>query len=426
MRLDDILLPYQKNFCNSTSSRKIFLKARQIGGSFCIAYCCIKKAAINPNTLSLILSTGERAAQELLKKVQQWAEALRIASNGAITWTSNACEVRLSNGSRICSIPSGNTQAARGYTVTGILAIDEAGYIQNFDELWQSVIPTMTNRMRQIQPELILASTPSAKNSLFGKIWFSNDDFEHFSTTIQQAQADGLKCDIDELHKLVPDPKQFAVEFECEWNDSENALIDTSLLQYGEVKPKYKNYYMGVDWARTNDSTSIAIIGDDDGKAMLVDVLTMNNIDYDTQVAHVKRLWKQYDCKAGYGDAGGLGSPLCEELNKHMSAKFKGLQFTATNKPQMYENFKKRIFDRTLSFSAEFKQLLNDEISLVRQFISKDGKASYQAVRQNHSHADSLTAIILALQAIHDNPVSFAMPASYSRQSVFSGYSRLF
>ena len=39
---------------------------------------------------------------------------------------------------------------------------------------------------------------------------------------------------------------------------------------------------MGVDWARTNDSTSIAIIGDDDGKAMLVDVLTMNNVDYDT------------------------------------------------------------------------------------------------------------------------------------------------
>ena len=83
----------------------------------------------------------------------------------------------------------------------------------------------------------------------------------------------------------------------------------------------------------------------------------------------------------------------------------------------MYENFKKRIFDRTLSFSRDFKQLLTDEISLVRQFISKDGKASYQAVRQNHSHADSLTAIILALQAIHDNPVSFSMPSTYMRIS---------
>ena len=83
----------------------------------------------------------------------------------------------------------------------------------------------------------------------------------------------------------------------------------------------------------------------------------------------------------------------------------------------MYENFKKRIFDRTLSFSRDFKQLLTDEISLVRQFISKDGKASYQAVRQNHSHADSLTAIILALQAIHDNPASFSMPSTYMRSS---------
>ena len=95
------------------------------------------------------------------------------------------------------------------------MAIDEAGYIPNFEDVWQSVIPTMTNRMRKIQPELILASTPSAKNSLFGKIWFGNDDFEHHSITIHQAREDGLTCDIDELHKLVPDPKQFAVEFEC-------------------------------------------------------------------------------------------------------------------------------------------------------------------------------------------------------------------
>ena len=92
----------------------------------------------------------------------------------------------------------------------------------------------------------------------------------------------------------------------------------------------------------------------------------------------------------------------------------------------MYENFKKRIFDRTLSFSRDFKQLLTDEISLVRQFISKEGKTSYQAIRQNHSHADSLTAIILALQAIHDNPVSFSMPQGYMRSSAFGMRSRLF
>ena len=92
----------------------------------------------------------------------------------------------------------------------------------------------------------------------------------------------------------------------------------------------------------------------------------------------------------------------------------------------MYENFKKRIFDRTLSFSRDFKQLLTDEISLVRQFVSKEGKTSYQAIRQNHSHADSLTAIILALQAIHDNPVSFSLPATYARNSAFGSVSHVF
>ena len=244
------------------------------------------------------------------------------------------------------------------------MAIDEAGYIPNFEDLWQSVIPTMTNRMRKIQPELILASTPSAKNSLFGKIWFENDDFEHHSITIHQARGDGLTCDIDELHKLVPDPKQFAVEFECEWNDSENALIDPTLFQYDDVKGrKFKNYYMGVDWARTNDSTSIAIIGQQDGKNYLVDVLTMNNVDYDTQMANVRRLWKQYGCTAGYGDGTGLGNPLCEELHKTLSAKFKGIVFNSSNKSQMYEYFKKVIYDRTMTFDHEYRQLMTDEVS---------------------------------------------------------------
>ena len=74
------------------------------------------KASQKRNGLALCVSTGARAASELVKKCQQMAEAVKLLSNGAISYEASADCVKLSNGGRVLSLPSGNPDGLRGYS----------------------------------------------------------------------------------------------------------------------------------------------------------------------------------------------------------------------------------------------------------------------------------------------------------------------
>lgn len=82
-------------------------------------------------TLGLCVSTGSRAASELLKKCKQMAEAVKVITNGKITYECNAESITFNNGSRILSLPS-NPDGIRGYTAR-IVCIDEAAFVPFVD-----------------------------------------------------------------------------------------------------------------------------------------------------------------------------------------------------------------------------------------------------------------------------------------------------
>ena len=66
--LTDILLPYQLEFFKARQKRKIWISARQIGKSLCAAFISSFKALARPNGLSLVISTGAKAASEMIRK----------------------------------------------------------------------------------------------------------------------------------------------------------------------------------------------------------------------------------------------------------------------------------------------------------------------------------------------------------------------
>ena len=88
-----------------------------IGKSFSLAFSATQKALSKKYGLSLIVSTGARAASEMLRKCVNFAEAVKKLSNGKIDYTNSADAIKFSNGSRILSLPSGNPAALRGFRV---------------------------------------------------------------------------------------------------------------------------------------------------------------------------------------------------------------------------------------------------------------------------------------------------------------------
>lgn len=69
MNLFDVLYPYQKRFVESRRKRKLWISSRQIGKSFTLSGLLVQRALEKGRSgLSLCVSTGQRAASEIVRK----------------------------------------------------------------------------------------------------------------------------------------------------------------------------------------------------------------------------------------------------------------------------------------------------------------------------------------------------------------------
>ena len=213
--LRDIFLPYQLRFLQSKKKRKLWVAARQVGKSFAIAALLTERALEKKNGLSLCISTGARAASEIVKKAAQFAEAVKRMSHGAVDYTCGYDHVNFSNGSRVMSLPSTTDGAnLRGYTAQCV-CIDEAAFIPHLEDIMQAIAPTLS---RDKDSELVMTSTPAGKHGYFYDRWLDANDNDAWylqTTTVHDAIREGLAVDLDALHTLCPDPDMFAQEYEC-------------------------------------------------------------------------------------------------------------------------------------------------------------------------------------------------------------------
>ena len=124
------------------------------------------KALEKPGNLSLCVSVNSRSASEIVKKCQQFAEAVKAMSKGKISYSASFDGIKFSNGSRVLSLPS-TADSLRGFTAACV-AVDEAAFIDKLDDVLQAIGPTLS---RDESAQLLLTSTPAGKNGPFYKLW---------------------------------------------------------------------------------------------------------------------------------------------------------------------------------------------------------------------------------------------------------------
>ena len=425
MTILDIFLPYQKKFFTNPAKRKIWVSSRQIGKSFCVAGILTFKALQKHNGLAICISVNSRSASEIISKCKQFAESVKVLSNNAITYTSSFDTIRFSNGSRIMSLPS-TADSLRGWSAQCVV-VDEASFVWKLDDILQGLAPTLT---RDPDAELILTTTPAGKNGPFYEMYNNalNDPQWYVQhTTIHEAIADGLNVDLNSLHSLCPDPDVFAQEYECKFLSEYSSLIDLNLIDYYDELPKetFTNY-IGIDVGSTSDRTAMVTVKQSKDIAYLEDIVIMHKSSYEDQLDMAKSLHNKNTYKSGYVDKTGIGSAFSEFVEKKVCSQIKGLQFTASNKTQMFENLRSRIFDHTLKINRKFKSMIELDFNNVQRIVNEAGQVKYEAGHNSQGHSDITSAIVLALQAIKDKPVSFSMPTTYMRSSQFGSFQRRF
>lgn len=151
---------------NVPGENSITLKARQIGWSTLVSFFVFWLAFFFPNTRIMLLSKGEREAQELLGKVKFGLDRIPgwLRARGPTIVASNLTRIEFSNGSEVLSLPSGNNPA-RGFTGR-LIVCDEFAFLENSDEAWASIEPTA-----DIGGQLIILSTANGVGNKFADLW---------------------------------------------------------------------------------------------------------------------------------------------------------------------------------------------------------------------------------------------------------------
>lgn len=414
----EILLPYQKQVFKDDSNFIICLMSRQCGKSFTIAARAVYKSITTPNNLTIIVSVNQRSADELLRKVKQWALACKTFSD-LVDYSENASSVTFNNGSRVISLPA-NPESLRGWS--GDVILDEFAMLDNDEEIFQAVLPVITSKMNGKQKTLTICSTPTSLDTQFSKIWHIDDsEWSKHKYDIYECVNQGLKADPDLLKEIVNDDLVFDTEYLCKFASGSGTAFPTEWLNeitYDELPPGGK-YYLGFDVARRNDLSVLVVCYYKDNILYIIDIITMKDTPYSEQLKMVKTLNDKYKFFAGYTDAVGIGNMLAEEIQKNVNVKIKGYSWNGNNKTVAHDNLRALIQNRNFYVNSEIVDLVKNDFAKVRRYISSNGRISYSAPHSKDGHADITSGIVLALESVKANPISYTLPMPYNFKSRF-------
>lgn len=398
-----LLLSYQKTMLDLIHKNKFtfLLCSRQIGKSFCIAFAAVETAWTKVGSKTIILSSGERSALELLDKCKRIAKVFQTAfcdtqANLGIEIT--ATEIRFSNGSKIFCLPSGDPDKIRGYSPNLTIA-DEFSTLQDQDAFYSSIFPFITSPFGG-EKKLVIVGTPLGRANLFWHLWEEKNDFAKFKLTIWDAKEAGLNVDIETLKKNF-DEEMFKQEFECQPLDSMTSLFSYELLNSitYETQPSSTILYRvgGMDIGRKHDKTSIAILAVcADGRTFVEQIKTLSNMEFQQQYKEAAAMIRALKLRKFCVDSSGLGMQLAEDLQREFGATVEAVSFTNAVKVEMLNSLKKAFSESTCLIPAD-PELLKEFQSIKR--VVNANTISYQAERDSNGHADNAIGVALSYRA---------------------------
>lgn len=399
-----LLLPYQKAMLDLIHRHRLchFICARQVGKSFTIAYASVEHCWTKPLAKVVILSSGERAAGEVLEKCKQLVKIFKMAladTDGDLSVEVNASEIRFGNGSKIIILPSGDPDKTRGYSPT-LTICDEFSTLPNQDEFYSAIFPFITSPFGG-EKKLVICGTPLGTQNLFWRLWTEPNDFAKYSIDIYRARSMGLNVDIDLLKKNIPDEDVFAQEYLCRPMDSITSLFTYDLLNtvtYAIRPSQVIARYGGMDIGRTHDLTAIAILAVGiDGRVFVEEVKALHNTEFREQFKEACSIIRALNIKRMCVDSTGIGMQLAEDLQREFGAgMIEPVMFNNTNKTEMLNGLKKAFSDRTCLIPND-PELLR-EFQSIRRVVTATG-ISYQADHNAAGHADRAISVALAHRA---------------------------
>jgi hypothetical protein len=324
-----VLYDYQKEIIEAiTNNRRVSVATSRQAGKTTTAVAVILHYVLfnNHKSVALLANKGD-SAREILDRIQIAYEALPAwLQQGIITW--NKGSIELENGCKVFAAAS-SSSAIRGRSIS-FLYIDETAFLENWDEFFTSVYPTISSGKTT---KILLTSTPNGLNHFWKLCKGAQEEtngYKYIEVKWDRVPGRDQAWKDDTLAGMNYDYEKFAQEFEVAWLGSSGTLITGSklknlsydnpiaqsegLLQY-EKPIAGHSYAMIVDVSRGK--------GLDYSAASIIDITTMpykqvctfrdnfiGPVDYASTIYRIAKLYNEAYVMVEINDIGGQVSDI--------------------------------------------------------------------------------------------------------------------
>lgn len=178
-------------------------------------------------TVALLANKGD-AAREILDRIKIAYEALpQWMQQGVVEW--NKGSVQFENGCKIIAAAT-SSSGIRGKSVS-FLYIDETAFVENWDEFFASVFPTISSGDTT---KILLTSTPNGLNHFYKTCEGAREEtngYEFVEVLWKDVPGRDDKWKLETLQAMDFDYEKFSQEYECQFLGSSGTLIEGSKLK---------------------------------------------------------------------------------------------------------------------------------------------------------------------------------------------------
>jgi hypothetical protein len=218
------LYPYQREMLKTMSENRftVIATARQAGKSTVTCAFILWYVIFHADkTIALLANKGETAREILGKVALAYQHLPKWLQQGIKEW--NKGNMVLENNSRVIAAAT-SSDAIRGYSIN-MLFIDEAAFIENWDEFFTSVGATISSGR---DSKITLVSTPNGLNHFY-QIWTNavngENNYVPLQVTWDQVPGRDEKWKEDTLKLMNFDQGKFEQEYCVEFQGSSGTLI---------------------------------------------------------------------------------------------------------------------------------------------------------------------------------------------------------
>lgn len=336
------LYDYQKEIITKlTNNRRVtVVTSRQAGKTTTAAAIILHYILFNDHkTVALLANKGD-AAREILDRIQLSYESLPDwLQQGVVEW--NKGSIELENGCKVIAAAT-SSSAIRGKSIS-LLYIDEAAFVEGWDEFFASVFPTISSGETT---KILFTSTPNGLNHFYKTCMGAKEGtngYQYVEVPWQRVPGRDEKWHQETLAAMDFDHEKFAQEFECAWLGSSGTLISGAVLKTLTSKPAHISHDGLSVYKEKEGNHQYVIVADvSRGKGLdysafqIVDVTTMpyeqvctfrNNmvtpLDY---ASIIYRMAKAYNNASVLIEINDIGGQVADSL--HYDYEYEGIIYT--------------------------------------------------------------------------------------------------